>query len=493
MVYTIRYVAMALLGLLYWGVGCAQTTITTPRTKPNILFILADDLGVETLPCYGNDVNRTPNLGRLAQQGMKFTCAHATPLCSPSRVQLMTGKYNQRNYLAFGVLEKTEKTFATYLKEAGYRTGISGKWQLLGNDEQQQRAGNHEGALPGEVGFDEFCLWQVQQRGSRYKNPTITCSTSGTHTYAGGYGPDIFSEFALSFMREHRDHPFFLYYPMVLVHPPFQPTPDSPGADYQRQGEKGSNPKFFRDQVEYMDKLVGRVVDEVTSLGLAENTLVLFTGDNGTGREITSTVKGQKIQGGKGLTTKYGTNVPLIAVWPGKIKPGQVNDNLVDFTDILPTLREAAGQTPMPKEGLDGISLLKQLRGETSRLREWVFCYYFPQLNNDKKIIWAHDKTWKLYDDDRFYNFTQDPLEQNPLSAESLSTEASTAKERLHHVIENQLAGSADQTTTTAVTTAETSAAKANANAGKANAGKRGSKLTKEERKARRQEEKGVR
>jgi arylsulfatase A-like enzyme len=458
----------------------AQTTQTALRTQPNIVFIMADDLGQEGLACYGNDVNRTPNLDRLAQRGMKFNQAYATPLCTPSRVELMTGKYNQRNYLVFGVLEKTEKTFATYLKQVGYVTGIAGKWQLLGSEEQQQRAGNHEGTLPREAGFDEFCLWQVEQLGSRYKNPTITSNTSGTQTYNGQYGPDIFCDWALSFLRKHRNQPFFFYYPMALVHAPFQPTPDSAIADYQRFGEKGSNPKYFRDQVEYMDKLVGRVVDEVTSLGLAENTLIIFTGDNGTGRRVTSLVHGQKIEGGKGQTTRYGTNVPLIAVWPGKIKPGQVNENLVDFTDFLPTLREAAGQSSHI-EGLDGISLWKQMLGEASPVREQVFCYYFPQLNNDKKVIWAHDKTWKVYSDGRFYNVAKDPTEQSPLAAGNLPPEAQSARERLTKVIQAQLAGTADETTATAVSTSVPTAATTSAD-------KRATKPTREERKARRKQ-----
>jgi arylsulfatase A-like enzyme len=451
---------LALLISIIAGVTVHADTTGT-ASKPNIVFILADDLGQEALACYGNDLNRTPNLDRLASQGMKFNHAYATPLCTPTRVQLMTGKYNQRNYLAFGVLEKTEKTFATYLKQAGYATGIAGKWQLFGSEEQQQRAQNHEGALPEEAGFDEYCLWQVKDRGSRYKDPTITSNTSGTQTYSGKYGPDIFCDFALNFLRKHRHHPFFFYYPMALVHAPFQPTPDSPGTDYEHQGEKGSNPRFFPDQVAYMDKLVGRVVDEITSLGLAENTLIIFTGDNGTGRPITSVVMGKKIQGGKGESTKYGTNVPLIAVWPGKIKPGQVNDNLVDFTDFLPTLREVAGQATQPQDALDGLSLLKQLRGEPSAVRDHVFCYYFPQLYNDKKIIWAHDKTWKLYSDGRFYNVAQDPLEQTPLPADNLPAEAVAAKVSLSNVLKTQLAGTADQVTTSTVNTSESTPARA--------------------------------
>jgi len=425
-------------GLAVHPASSAETTSTTGRNRPNIIFIMADDLGQEALACYGNDVNRTPNLDRMATEGMKFTEAHATPLCTPTRVQVMTGKYNHRNYVSFGLLEKTQKTFATYLKEAGYVTGVAGKWQLYGNEEQQQNAGDRTGALPQEVGFDQYCLWQVQERGPRYKDPVITTNTSGTQEYKGRFGPDVFNEFAIDFIRDNKARPFFLYYPMVLTHAPFQPTPGNP--DYAQVTEnRPTHPKYFRGQVEYMDKMVGQLLDELADLGLTENTLVIFTGDNGTGRNVKSTVKGQQIQGAKGETTRFGTNVPMIVSWKGVIEPGKVNENLVDFTDMLPTFLEAAS-AKLPGGGeLDGRSLMPQLRSLEGPVRNWVFCYYHPQLHKDKKFIWAHDKNWKLYSDGRFYNLQTDVMEQTPLSAEALAEEGKAARERLQKVIDDQL------------------------------------------------------
>lgn len=421
----------------------AASTSGTAGRKPNIIYIMADDLGREALSCYGNDLNKTPHLDALAESGMKFTNAHATPLCTPSRVQVMTGKYNNRNYVVFGVMDNTQKTFAHYLKDAGYATGIAGKWQLLGNKQQRKKAGGRAGTTPQQAGFDSYCLWQVDTLGSRYKNPTITSNTSGTQTYEGQYGPDIFSDYVVQFVRDHRSEPFFLYYPMALTHDPFQPTPDDP--DYATAPVPGTNDwKYFKEQVEYMDKLVGRLVEEVDQLGLAEDTVIIFIGDNGTGKPVISTVKGKPVPGAKGESIQTGTNVPLIVSWKGKIKPGQVNENLVDLTDFLPTFLQVAGQQVPADAHLDGYSLLPQLLGKPGPKRDAVFCYYHPQIHNDKKAAWAHDKRWKLYANGRFYDMEKDPLEEHPIPAptadgEGMEPDARAARERLQKLIDEKL------------------------------------------------------
>jgi arylsulfatase A-like enzyme len=395
-------------------------------------------VGKEALACYGNDANKTPHLDALAASGIRFTRAQSTPLCSPSRVELMTGKYNNRNYLVFGIMDSAQKTFGEYLKQAGYSTGISGKWQLLGHKAERERAGGRIGTRPEQEGFDQYCLWQVEKIGSRYKDPTITSATSGTQTYTGHYGPDMFADYAVQFIRQNRDRPFFLYYPMVLTHAPFQPTPHTP--DYGAMPPKGvDDAKYFPDQVKYMDQMVGRVMDEVDRQGLTTNTLIIFAGDNGTGRQVTSPVHGQNVLGGKGQTTIYGTNVPLLISWKGKIKPGQVNDNLVDFTDFLPTFLQVVKQPVPSNAGLDGVSLLPQLLGQPGPKRDYVFCFYQPRLRNDKKSVWAHDKRWKLYADGRFLDMEKDPLERAPLTDDALTTEARQAKGRLQGVITDKL------------------------------------------------------
>lgn len=178
------------------------------QNKPNIILIMADDLGYEALGTYGGTSYRTPNLDRLAEEGMRFDHCYSMPLCTPSRVQLMTGKYNNRNYIGFGLLDPKEKTFGHYMKEAGYSTYIAGKWQLLGNPNQQQLAGNKIGTTPEKAGFDDYCLWQIDQLGSRYKDPKLSTKNGGTQTYPGKYGPDIFLQKIVSFMEDNKDSPF---------------------------------------------------------------------------------------------------------------------------------------------------------------------------------------------------------------------------------------------------------------------------------------------
>ena len=141
--------------------------------SPNIILIMADDLGYETLGINGSDDYQTPNLDKLAKEGMNFTQTYSMPLCTPSRVQIMTGKYNFRNYIGFGLLKPEEPTFAHYLKQSGYNTFVAGKWQLYGNAGQHELAGGQIGTLPESAGFDEYFLWQVQALGSRYKDPMI--------------------------------------------------------------------------------------------------------------------------------------------------------------------------------------------------------------------------------------------------------------------------------------------------------------------------------
>ena len=153
-------------------VGFAAGCASQPQ-RPNIILIMADDLGYETLGVNGSTSYQTPNLDALAEGGMRFTHAYATPLCTPSRVQLMTGKYNFRNYIGFGLLNPAERTFGHLLQDAGYRTAVVGKWQLYGNARQQELAGGRTGSLPQQAGFDEHSLWQVEERGPRFKDPHL--------------------------------------------------------------------------------------------------------------------------------------------------------------------------------------------------------------------------------------------------------------------------------------------------------------------------------
>ena len=185
--------------------------------KPNIVVIMADDMGYECMSANGWTDYETPHLDRLAARGIRFTHAHSQPICTPSRVQLMTGIYNNRNYLKFGLLDPAATTFGHLLKKAGYATAVAGKWQLEGGMD-----------APRAFGFDEYCLWQLTRRPSRYPNPGLEVNGEEKDYTDGEYGPDLVSDFLCDFMERKKDGPFFVYYPMILPHWPYEPTPDSP-------------------------------------------------------------------------------------------------------------------------------------------------------------------------------------------------------------------------------------------------------------------------
>nr|WP_280141017.1 sulfatase-like hydrolase/transferase [Algoriphagus locisalis] len=390
------------------------------QRSPNIILIMADDLGFETLGVNGSDDYSTPNLDKLAEEGMNFTQTYAMPLCTPSRVQIMTGKYNFRNYIGFGLLDPNEQTFADYLKEAGYKTFVAGKWQLYGNEKQHELAGGKIGSLPEEAGFDEYFLWQIKELGSRYKDPLISSNT-GTQTHEGKYGPDLFTEQVNLFMEKSKNEPFFIYYPMAITHDPFVPTPANSEFDDFDSKSKINDPIYFGEMVNYMDKLVGLIVAKTEELGIRENTLILFVGDNGTDRKVTSYQGGISIKGDKGNTTTAGTHVPFIANWKGKIQPGSTNSNLIDFTDFLPTLLETVNFQKDKSVQSDGLSFYPQLLGDNSITREWIYCYYAPNWGNFENSTYVQDTDWKLYGDGRIYSLLEDPLEQTPLKKEELT------------------------------------------------------------------------
>ncbi|NNG11454.1 MAG: sulfatase-like hydrolase/transferase [Arenibacter sp.] len=401
-------------GLLHLT-SCKNSVKATGKKKPNIILIMADDLGIETLGSYGGSSYRTPHLDQLAKGGMRFTHCYATPLCTPSRVQIMTGKYSFRNYIGFGLLDPEEKTFGHYMQEAGYATYIAGKWQLLGNTRQQQLAGNRIGTWPEKAGFDDYCLWQIDKLGSRYKDPTLSSKKDGTKAYPGEYGPDIFLKNISNFMEKHKESPFFIYYPMVLTHDPFVPTPKNKKFPEFDPSAKVNDPAYFGEMVQYMDSLVGQIVKKTEELGILENTVILFVGDNGTDRDVVSTLNGHPLRGDKGHTTDAGTHVPLIVHWKGKVAPKSTNNNLIDFTDFLPTLLGIAGTKESPNMSLDGLSFYPQLLGDNTVKRDWVFCHYEPNWGKFKNSRYVQNKSWKLYDNGELYNLDRDIVEKNPI------------------------------------------------------------------------------
>jgi arylsulfatase A len=394
------------------------------QKQPNIIMIMADDLGFECLNSYGGTSYQTPFLTELAATGMQFENCHSQPICTPSRVRLMTGRSNKKNHLQFGFLDPKEKTFSQVLRKEGYATLIAGKWQL-GKDV----------SLPDHFGFDEHILWQLTTTGrdsvgidKRYVNPVLEINGKLYEENKGDYSTDIVVDYINDFIKRKKNKPFLVYYPMILTHCPFDPTPHSEDWDPTDPGSKTykGNAKFFGDMVSYMDYSIGRIVNQLDKLKLRENTLILFTGDNGTDEPVVSMMDNIAVEGGKGLTTDNGTHVPLIVNWKGKIKPNQNSKALVDFGDFFPTLCEAAGISI--DLDLDGVSFYPDLIGKEGRKKEWIHTWYNRDGGSnprEQSQEWVRDETYKLYVGNRFYNTVKDPKEKNPLKQKDM-----TMKER---------------------------------------------------------------
>jgi arylsulfatase A len=430
----LHFLKAAGLGLTAVLALSAKADDPRPAAKTNIILILADDLGYECIGANGGTSYKTPVLDDLAKTGMRFEHCYSQPLCTPSRVKLMTGIYNVRNYTTFGTLDRGQTTFANLLKQHGYATCIAGKWQLGDSPD-----------APQHFGFDEALLWQHTRSGrktingkqydKRYENPCLEKNGVALDYQQGEYAPDLMVDAICDFIRQEKDQPFLVYYPMILTHCPFVPAPDSMDWDPESMGSptyKG-DAAYFGDMVSYMDRLVGRIVNEVDRLGIRDNTLILFTGDNGTDKPVVSELNGRSIAGGKGLMTDAGTRVPLIANWPDTISKGKISSDLVDFSDFFPTLCEVADITVPPALKIDGRSFLPQLKGQKGEPREWIYCWYSRD-GKTKVKEWARNQQYKLYRTGEFYDVSSDVLEEKPLN--DLPPEAQQVRTTLQQVLD---------------------------------------------------------
>ena len=426
--------APLLLAILAVPALWAQSARTSVA-RTNVVLIVADDFGYECVGANGGTSYETPNIDRLAREGMRFTHAYSQPRCTPSRVKLMTGKYNWRNYKRFGYLEQGERTFAHLMKEAGYATGMTGKWQLWGGPAKENYP---SGTKPGEAGFDEHMYFAkvndlsaeelrhyrsvgLPRSGqtSRYWHPAVLKNGKYLPTSIDEYGPEMFADFAIDFIKRNRDGPFFLYYPMTLAHAPWVPTPNNNGLTNKAKFKGSSG--GFADSVAYADHLVGRLVEVLDDLEIGDNTLVLFTADNGTSRYVESRMGQRVVRGGKGETTDAGTHVPLIARWTGTVRGGAVSGDLIDFSDFYTTLADLTGQRP--SGDVDGRSFLRQLRGQVPNPREWLVMHHDRSdlvRNPGVRRLperFARTKRYKLYSDGQFFDVPNDRGEQAPLTS----------------------------------------------------------------------------
>ncbi len=436
MIYLNNLLIISSLVILCGVPAVGQGETKKPQEKPNVILIMVDDMGYESLGCNGSTEYHTPNLDRMAAQGIRFDHFYSQPLCTPSRVKIMTGKYNFRNYEHFGYLNPDQKTIGNLMQDAGYETCIAGKWQLNGLN--RNNPGNHDLDRPYHFGFDEYCLWQLHHKrseGERFADPLITQNGQDLPADPEAYGPQVFADFVTGFIDRNADKPFFIYYPMVLVHDPFVPTPDSPEwQDPSRRYEHDTT--YFADMVAYTDKIVGQIEQKLKAKNILDNTVVIFTADNGSHPTIVTETTSGKVVGAKGNSINTGHHVPMIVSWPRMIKEGREYQGILDLADILPTLAAIAGVKPTDYES-DGKSFLSVLEGSDRPVKSETFIHYTPHWgkNDIYQNRWVMDGSYKLYRDGRFYQTIDDPLENDDLM--DLNAEQQKIRRRFEAILQS--------------------------------------------------------
>jgi len=360
--------------------------------KPNILFIMIDDLGKEWISCYGAEDIQTPNIDALAKTGMRFENAYSMPQCTPSRATLLTGQYpwrtgwvNHWDVPRWGVgyfdwKQRSNMTFARILQQAGYATAAAGKWQINDFRIAPDAMKKH--------GFDDCCMWTGYETGNpasgeRYWDAYIHTSKGGSKTYSGKYGPDVYADFLIQFMKAHCEQPMMLYFPMALTHSPLTNTP--------AEMEVKTPLDKHKVMVRYTDILVGRIVNALDEIHIRDRTIVIFTTDNGSGGRITA-----------------------------------------DFTDILPTFAELGGAHIPEDLIIDGVSIAPLLLGKTKDSpRKWIMALGHGPARLDAKGVRGkadyaerviRDKRYKVWINeerkiDRLYDLQKDPFEKKNLIA----------------------------------------------------------------------------
>ena len=404
--------------------------VASAAEKPNIIVILADDLGYGDLGCYGNEVNRTPHIDRLAREGMRFTDFHSNgPMCSPTRAALLTGIYQNRFGRAFETalspqhsdigLPKDVETMPQMLKRAGYATGMYGKWHL----------GYRPPFMPNDYGFDDFRglltgdgdhVSQISRSGTQdwYHNETII--------QEDGYTADLITRHSIDFMRAHQDEPFFLYVSHLAIHFPWQ-APDEEahrveGGDYWNLSKLGPHPEgkvapVVQAMVESLDDSVGAIMAALRELSLDENTFVFFASDNGGylnyGGQFEDEISSNGIyRGQKTQVWEGGHRVPAIAWWPRKFRPINGGGTTMTF-DLLPTFARVAGVSP--PENIDGRYIP------------------FPEVNSQiffsRDLVWRADDEWAIRrswwklvgigsNAPELFNLREDPSETSDVSGD---------------------------------------------------------------------------
>ena len=353
------------------------------------------------------------------------TCA--LPIC----LAYLTGKYNFRNYISWGQLGKDELTVANMLKDNGYTNCYVGKWQNNGGDERIISAG-----------FDKYQVYlpfSGDQRVRRYKSPLLYQNGDflPDSVTLNRYSEDMFFEYASNFIDSNKRNPFYIQYSFNLIAQPYVPSPDHPDyANWNPDDDRtAQDTGYVKSMVEYMDKMMGQVIQKVKDEGLLSNTLFLFIADNATQELIYSRWKNQIIQGTKTQTTRPGTTTPLVAYWPGTVAPRSKNNELIDYTDFFTTLADVAGVSDLSAYGIqDGVSFYDDLTNTKGRDRDWVFCYWRNSLAKPE-IRYINNNEYKLYDkpnqDKNFFNTRSDIWELNPIPDASMTPKQRSIKNDL--------------------------------------------------------------
>lgn len=420
-----RILGMFVAFVVITSVSFVSVTSAAPATKehPNIIVILSDDVGLGDVHCTGGPF-KTPHLDKLAAGGTKFTYCYATPLCGPSRCELLTGRYPFRtglnsNQSHTAVDPSREVMIPTVMKKAGYATASVGKWGQI-------QLG------PGEWGFDEYLVFPGSGRYWRDQTKTYRVNGKQVELAEGEYLPDLMHKFAVDFIDKHKKDKFFLYYPISQMHGPIVRTSET-------KNDKATPDELYTENVEYMDKLVGQLIGELDKRHLRENTVVIFTGDNGTarfGREL-STVDGKAISGMKATMDEGGSRVPLIVNWPGTTPAGKTNNDLTDFSDFFPTVAELGG-AELPKDTkIDGQSFAAQIRGEKGKPREWVYV----ELNGKSYV---RDAKYKLRRNGDLLDLSEAPFKEIPVESDSADSAAKAAQKKLQLVLDDHKAAPAN-------------------------------------------------
>jgi arylsulfatase A len=396
--------------------GLSLPAAGAPAQKPNIIFILADDLGIGNVSCYGADNFKTPNIDALAKSGIRFEHCYACPLCGPSRALLMTGRYAYHTGMTgndSGPLLKpaNETMMPKVLKPAGYVTAMCGKWSQLP-------------LQPSDWGFDEYLRFQGSGKywNTQAGNKAYTVNGKATPLLDGEYLPDTMHKFVVDFITRHKDQPFYVYYAMSHVHSEILRTPDS----------TPDSKDLYYDNVAYMDKLVGKLVAELDRLKLRENTLIVFAGDNGTvGKETPrSTVRGKVLSGSKGTMLECGALVPCIANWPGKTPAGKVTQSFIDLSDFLPTFAEVAGAKLPAGLTIDGKGFAPQLHGQSDG---WPRSWIFVELG---RHWYDRDAGWKLNEASELFDMKNAPYAEPLVATNTQDQAAITARKRLQAILD---------------------------------------------------------